>query len=444
MRYLPHTEEDIRPMLATVGRGSLDELFAEIPADCRRDGDMDLPQPLTEWQLLDHMEELDSMMAPQRQLKVLFGAGSYDHHIPEIVRQLSSRSEFLTAYTPYQPEIAQGTLQGIFEYQTLTARLLGMEVANSSMYDGASALAEALLMGLRISKKKSKVAISLAIHPHYREVVKTYFQATDFEIVELPVNVDGSTDWSLLARTDDLAAAAVQSPNFFGVVEDLQGFAESVHEVNGIAVSCFTEPFTYGIYKNPGEAGMDIVCGEGQSFGLARSYGGAGLGMFGCLQKYVRAMPGRLVGQTVDMDGKRGFVLTLNTREQHIRREKATSNICSNQGICALTAGIYMAAMGGTGLRHLAGINFDKAEYFKRQLRRLGAKVSDQPTFNEFVATFDRDIEPARNRLKEKNILAGLDLSPWYPDRRGSYLFGVTEKTTKDTMDLVAEEVRNG
>jgi glycine dehydrogenase subunit 1 len=443
MRYLPHTDEEIREMLGVVGKESLEELFCSIPPDCRFEGVLPLPPALNEWNLDAHFRKLAGMMDVDQNFKVLIGAGSYHHHIPEIIRALSSRSEFLTAYTPYQPEISQGTLQGIFEYQTLTARLLGMDVANASMYDGASALAEALLMGLRIAKKKRKVAVSRAIHPHYRQVAKTYLQATDFELLELPFLEDGRTDLSELANRDDIAAVAVQSPNFFGVVEDLTAAGKAIHEAGALFIGCFTEPLAYGLLKNPGQCGADIVCGEGQSFGLARSFGGAGLGMFACREEFTRSIPGRLVGETVDLDGRRGFVLTLATREQHIRREKATSNICTNQGLCALTAAMYMASLGGSGLRELARLNFDKSEYLKGELQKAGGKaVFVAPTFNEFVMAFDNDFQPAYRRLLEKRIVAGLELGRYYPELAGRYLFCVTETASREDLDEVIREVR--
>jgi glycine dehydrogenase subunit 1 len=442
MRYLPHTDEEIREMLEVVGRKSLDELFCSVPDECRYEGTMDLPQPLNEWALTDHAGELADTMTVTDKHKVLIGAGSYHHHIPETIRTLAGRSEFLTAYTPYQPEIAQGTLQGIFEYQTLTARLLGMDVANASIYDGASALAEALLMGLRIAKKKKTVAISSAIHPHYRQVVATYLEPTDYRLVELPVGADGRTDLAGLGGIDDLAAVAVQSPNFFGVIEDLETAGETIHQAGALFITCFTEPLAYGLLKNPGQCGADIVCGEGQSFGMSRTFGGPGLGMFGCRDKFVRNIPGRLVGETRDVDGKRGFVLTLSTREQHIRREKATSNICSNQGICTLIAAMYMSSLGGSGLRELAKLNYDKAEYFKSELSKKGAKVIfDSPTFNEFVVEFSDDFQPVYSRLLEKKIVAGLDLGRFYPDLAGKYLFCATETVAKEVIDIVVSEV---
>ena len=278
MRYLPHTEEEIAEMLAVTGQQSVDELFAHIPEDLRYQGEIDIPGPLSEWELTAHLESLGQSMFTGSSRAVLIGAGSYHHHIPEIVRSLSGRSEFLTSYTPYQPEMAQGTLQGIFEFQTLTARLLGTEVANASMYDGASALAEALLMAIRIAKKKRTVAMSSAIHPHYREVVRTYLAPGPFEIIELPFGADGRTDLSSLAEIEDLAGVALQSPNFFGVVEDHGAAAELVHDCGALYIACFSEPLNFGLYKNPGSFGADIVCGEGQSFGMNQSYGGGRAG----------------------------------------------------------------------------------------------------------------------------------------------------------------------
>ncbi|WP_136795305.1 aminomethyl-transferring glycine dehydrogenase subunit GcvPA [Desulfosediminicola ganghwensis] len=442
MRYLPHTEEEISEMLTAVGKETLDDLFCTIPPDCRRDDEIALPQAMTEWQLDAHMTEIGNMLEVTPQHKVLVGAGSYHHYIPEMIRALASRSEFLTAYTPYQPEMAQGTLQGIYEYQTLTARLLGMDVANASIYDGAASLAEALLMGLRIKKKKKKVAVSKGIHPHHRQVVRTYLQATEFEIVELPIGDDGRTDLSLLEGVDDLAAVAIQSPNFLGVIEDLSGAGEKIHAIDAIYIASFTEALAFGLIKNPGECGADIVCGEGQSMGLNRSFGGPGLGMFACREKLTRNMPGRLVGETVDRDGKRGFVLTLATREQHIRREKATSNICSNQGVCAMMAGMFMATLGGTGLRELARLNHSKAEYLKAELKKAGAEiVFDSPTFNEFLVRFSFDFEPVYEKLFERGFVAGINVGKYYPQYKGCYLFCATETVTREDIDAVIQEV---
>jgi glycine dehydrogenase subunit 1 len=442
MRYLPHTDDEIRDMLAVIGRSSLDELFCSVPDGCRYQGEMALPEAMDEWQLTEHMAKLSAAMQVDQHAKVLIGAGSYHHHIPETIRAIMSRSELLTAYTPYQPEMAQGTLQGIYEYQTLTSRLLGMDVANASIYDGASALAEGMLMGLRMAKKKARVAVSSAVHPHYRQVVKSYLEPTCYEMVELPVGPDGRTDVSGLAAIGDVAAVAIQSPNFFGVIEDLEGLGRMVHGAGAVLVATFTEALAYGLLKSPGACGADIACGEGQSFGMPRSFGGAALGMFACRNEFVRNMPGRLVGQTKDLEGKRGFVLTLSTREQHIRREKATSNICSNQGICTLIAAMYMASLGASGLAELARLNHSKAEYLKEGLLAAGARiVFNAPTFNEFVVEFPGDFRPAYQRLLAQKIVAGLELGRFYAEHANRYLFCVTETTGREILDAIVAEV---
>lgn len=441
MRYLPHTPEDIQAMLAATGHQQLEDFFDHIPEECRFQADIDIPGPLSEWALADHFTDLANTDNSPGSNSTLLGAGNYYHHIPAIVPALADRSEFLTAYTPYQPEMSQGTLQAIFEYQTLTARLLGMEVANASMYDGASALAEALLMALRIKKKKNTLALSKAIHPHYRQVVASYLQASDFTVIELDITATGRTDLSGLSGMDDLAAVALQSPNFFGVLEDLTAAGEQIHQTDALFVSCFTEPFAFGLVKSPGTCGADIVCGEGQSFGMAPGFGGPGLGMFASRTKFQRNLPGRLVGETVDIEGKRGYVLTLSTREQHIRREKATSNICSNQGHCALTAAVYMATLGGTGLRKISRLNRDKAHYLKEGLIKKGATpIYTGPTFNEFALTFSADFTPVRQRLLDRNIIAGLDISRFYPQHANAFLFCVTETASKTVLDAVIEE----
>ncbi|MBW2481723.1 MAG: aminomethyl-transferring glycine dehydrogenase subunit GcvPA [Deltaproteobacteria bacterium] len=442
MRYLPQTHEDIEKMLQVVGVDSLEDLFSSIPADCRRKEALNLPEALTEWELNRHMEDAAGTMGSAPGYKVFLGAGSYNHHIPEIVRQLLNRSEVYTAYTPYQPEISQGTLQAIYEYQTLVSRLLGMEVTNASMYDGASALAEALLMAVRVSRRR-KVAVSRAVHPLYRRVVQTYFAPTGYEVTEIPFQPDGRTDLARLDNLDELAAVAVQSPNFFGCIEDLEAVGARVHsDDKTLFVTAFSEPIAYGILKRPGDCGADIACGEGQSFGIPQSFGGPGLGMFTSLKKYVRNMPGRLIGKTVDREGRTGFVLTLATREQHIRRERATSNICSNQGLCATAAVMYMAALGGTGIRELAQLNHDKAAYLKSALQAAGLAAPFQaPVFNEFVVKFPPGFKDTHAQLLEKKIVAGLPLAPYYPELEDHYLFCATETATREDMDALIKEV---
>lgn len=441
MRYLPHTDQEIASMLRVVGAKHLDDLFASVPQSCRRTRGMQLPEPLSEWDLNRLMQELSGTVAAPPHYAVYAGAGSYEHYIPQAVPYLLSRSEFVTAYTPYQPEMSQGTLQAIFEYQTLSSRLLGMEVSNASMYDGASALAEAVLMALRITKKR-QVALSRSIHPHFRKVVQTYLAPTDNEIIELPYLPDGRTDLSGLSGLTDLAALALQSPNFFGVIEDLKVSAQTAHDRGALAVTTFTEPLAYGILKSPGELGADIAAGEGQSLGIPQSFGGPGLGIFTTRMSYVRNMPGRLVGKTVDAAGRQGFVLTLSTREQHIRREKATSNICTNNSLCAVAATMYLACLGASGIRELAQLNHDKAEYLKRQLGRAGCKIAfGSPTFNEFVLEMPPAFGEIFNRLLEKKILAGIPLEPYYPELKNHRLFCVTETKSKQDMDRLVKEI---
>ena len=438
MRYLPHTPEEIREMLAAVGIDGLDALFSPIPAGCRRSEEMDLPAPLTEWELTEQMTAISNAVAVPPEYRLFIGAGSYDHHIPASVSYLLSRSEFVTSYTPYQPEMSQGTLQAIFEYQTLVSRLLGMEVANASIYDGASALAEALLMAIRITRR-NRVAISAAVHPLYRAVVRTYLRATGFDILELPVTENGVTDIAPIEQCEDLAAVAVQSPNFFGCIENLRTAADCAHAGESLFIASFTEPLAYGLLKSPGSQGADIACGEGQSLGIPRSFGGPALGLFAGKLKYVRNMPGRLVGQTVDTEGKRGFVLTLSTREQHIRREKATSNICTNNSLCALAAAMYMASIGGTGLKQLAKLNYDKCAYLKTALAASGLEVPFAgPHFNELVVKFSGDTYP---RLLDKKIVAGLPLQRYYPELADHYLLCVTETTKREEIDELVKEL---
>ncbi len=428
-------------MLEVVGVDNLDDLFSTVPEDCRLNGDLNLPEQLSEWELNDHMEALSHSMAVSPEYKVFMGAGSYEHFIPASISYLLGRSEFVTSYTPYQPEMSQGTLQAIYEYQTLAVRLLGMEVATASHYDGATALAESLLMAIRVTRR-SKVAISGLIHPLYRRVVQTYFEPTGYEVVELDYLNHGVTDIAGLDEMDDLAAVAIQSPNFFGCIENLQAIGEKVREKEALFIVSFTEALAYGLLKNPGSQGADIVCGEGQSLGIPRSFGGPALGMLASRKKYMRSLPGRLIGQTKDLDGKRGFVLTLATREQHIRREKATSNICTNNSLCALAAAMYMASVGGTGIRELASLNHDKAEYLKSELKKAGFKIRfDSPTFNEFVVEFHKGFEATYRRLLEKKIVAGLSLAPYYPELANHYLLCVTETRSREDMDALVSSL---
>jgi len=441
LRFLPHTAKEITAMCQAVGVKTPADLFATLPADCRFEKPIDLPAALTEWELNDHMDALAKHMADPSTYTLFLGAGRYRHHIPAAVSQLAARSEFVTAYTPYQPEISQGTLQAIYEYQTLCARLLGTDVATASHYDGASALAEALLMALRVTKQK-KVALSNAIHPFYRQVVETYFKPTAYDIIKLPYLKDGSTDLKPLDNVTDLAAVAVQSPNFFGCIEDIAAVAELAHQKQALCVSAFTEALAFGLIKSPGSQGADIVCGEGQSLGIAPSFGGAGLGMLASSTKFLRQLPGRLVGKTKDIDGRRGFVLTLATREQHIRRERATSNICTNNSLCAVTAAIYMAAAGQKGMTELAQLNHDKTEYLKSKLAEKGFEiVFSRPTFNEFTVKFPAGFKKKHEQLAANNVIAGLPLDPYYPELVEHALLCVTETISKADMDNLVKEL---
>jgi glycine dehydrogenase subunit 1 len=437
-RYIPHTEEDIQKMLQTIGMKEVEDLLESIPRKYRLSGPLNLPEPLPEPDLLRHFQELQSPIYSS-----FLGAGAYSHFIPSVVSALTSRSEFYTAYTPYQPEISQGTLQAIFEYQTLMCQLTGMEVSNASLYDGASSLAEAVLMAGRITKRK-RVLLSEAVNPEYRKVIQTYINPDDQEIILIPyVEEEGRTDTKALFDLLDGEAGAVviQSPNFFGVIEDLHPIAEKAHENGGLMIVGFSEAIAYGILRPPGAIGADIVSGEGQSLGIPLSFGGPYLGIFTTRERLVRNMPGRLVGETVDLEGKRGFVLTLATREQHIRRERATSNICTNEGLCALMATVFLSCLGKEGLRELAVMNLSKKEYAKKlafQIPHCKSAFSS-PTFNEFVLRIGGKPEKVLEKLKEKRILGGLSLTKFFPELHHDILITVTEMNTKKEIDRWAE-----
>jgi glycine dehydrogenase subunit 1 len=447
MRYLPHTEEDIRQMLDAIGVKNLDDLFVEIPAALRLNRPIDLPEPLSEAELLRQLSRMTAEHAAAPVFSSFLGGGAYNHFIPAVVDQLASRSEFYTAYTPYQPEISQGTLQAIFEYQTLICQLTGMDVANASMYDGASACAEAVLMSARATRRK-KVLLSEGLHPEYRQTVKTYCSYLEMELVEVPLAADGRTDLS--AATElidaDCAALVVGYPNFFGCIEDLKTLGEKVHAEGAMLVTAVQEPVALGLLKSPGELGADIVIGEGQSLGLPVSFGGPGIGFFAARQKVVRSMPGRLIGETVDADGHRGFVLTLATREQHIRREKATSNICSNQGLCALMVTIYLSLLGKQGLRELAGQNLAKAAYARQQIAALqGFSLPfTAPGFNEFVVETGLPVAPLLEKLATEKILAGIPLAKFYPGMDNRFLVCVTEQNSREEIDALVAALQGG
>src|ERR687887_214893 len=372
MRYIPNTDADRQAMLEAMGLSSIEELFKSIPHDLRLARPLDIPTPLSEQEVLRHMRTLARRNADVEDYVSFLGAGAYHHFIPSIVPVLTSRGEFMTAYTPYQPEMAQGTLQALYEYQTLICQLTDLEVANASLYDGSTGLAEAVLMARRLTQRDD-VLISAAVHPEYRAVLRTYLQNLGKQAHAIPVDDDGRTPLPRVKRglSPQTACVVVQSPNFFGVVEDLTGFADAVHHEGVLLVQVVAEPVSLGLLKPPGAWGADIAVGEGQAFGNALSYGGPYLGFFATRDQYVRQMPGRLAGETVDTEGRRGYVLALSTREQHIRREKATSNICTNEGLCALAATIHLCALGKVGLRQLALLNVQRATYAQQQLAAI-------------------------------------------------------------------------
>jgi len=444
MRYLPHTREDIESMLEVTGLDSLDDLFNSIPDDLKTKEGIDIPESLSEWELNAHMEELASANIACKDYRCFIGAGSYDHYIPAIIPYLISRSEFMTAYTPYQPEVSQGTLQGIYEFQTMVTELLGMDIATASHYDCGTALAEAALIALRKNRKANKIAISSLTHPSHRQIIHTYISPAGYEIVEIPYTKDGLTDVDALESMDDIAGIAVQSPNFFGNIEDLKAFKAVAVAKKVMFITSFTEALAYGLLKNPGSVGADIVAGEGQSLGISKSFGGPGLGLLAGSKKQMRNLPGRLIGKTSDANGDQGFVLTLATREQHIRREKASSNICSNNGLNAMTAAMYLATVGKIGIREIAQQNHDKAEYLKERLEASGFESAFQtPFFNEFVMKVPDGFKQKRaDLINDKCIFAGIDLEPFYPELKQHYLFCATETASKSDIDQLVKEVQ--
>ncbi len=429
-------------MLEIVGLKSADELFRSIPANVQLNRPLKITEPLAESEVIGAMEDLAAKNPASRKPSFL-GAGVYSHFSPTIVDHLIQRSEFFTSYTPYQPEISQGTLQYIFEFQTLIAQLTGMDVANASMYDGSTATAEAVLMAQRVTRR-DKFLIAETVHPEYEEVTKTYTQHgnSTFETIGFDKSTGRVLDTDLNKLDDKTAALVVQSPNFFGCVEDLQVLAEQAHAVGALLVVVVTEAISFGLLKTPGECGADIVVGEGQSFGIPMSFGGPHLGLFACKEKYLRNIPGRLVGIAYDKNGNRGFVLTLATREQHIRREKATSNICTNQGLIALAATIYMEAMGKKGLQEVALQNAQKSAYAKKQIAGIEGFLIpfSSPTFNEFVVRAPQNASELLESIRtEKGIVGGLALSKYYAGSDNDFLVCVTETNTKAQIDdLVA------
>jgi glycine dehydrogenase subunit 1 len=441
MRYLPNSPSDRAEMLKAAGRQSIEELFAQIPEELRLRGRLNLPDPLSEQELLEFFREMAGQSS--REYTSLLGAGAYAHYRPVAIDALLSRGEFFTAYTPYQAEIAQGTLQAMFEFQTLMTQLTGMDVANASLYDGSTATLEAVLMALRVSKRH-RVVLARTVHPEHRQVLETYVRHQGFALAEVPYSATGQVDLEKLpsAVNAETAAVVIQSPNFFGTLERTQPIAELAHRQGALLVVSVTEPLSLGIVKPPGDA--DIVCGETQSFGNPVSFGGPYAGFLAAKEKFVRQMPGRLIGQTVDSEGRRGFVLTLATREQHIRREKATSNICTNQSLCALAATIHLCLLGKKGLKALAEQNLSKAHYAARQLRAIPGVETPftGPHFNEFVVKAPQNAEGLLAELLKEKIIGGLHLARFYPELKNHLLVCVTETTSKAAIDRMVDVYR--
>jgi glycine dehydrogenase subunit 1 len=436
MSYVPNTDQDRKKMLETLGFSSTEELFADVPEKVKLKKPLALPFPLSEPELLEELKEYSNKNTGREKLISFLGAGSYNHFIPSLVKHITSRSEFYTAYTPYQPEISQGVLQSIFEYQSLICRLTGMDVANASMYDGATALAEAASLAIHYSNRK-EIVVSGAVHPHYLEVLRTYATGAGWEIKEIPFDNALTTQDPLGLVSEKTAAVILAQPNFFGSIENVSGLADKIN-AKGALLIVSVDPISLGLLSPPGAYGTDIVTGEGQALGSPVNFGGPGLGIFAVKQDLMRLIPGRLVGQTVDTDGKRGFVLTLQGREQHIRREKAFSNICSNEALLALAACVYLSAMGKQGLKRVAELCLQKASYLKKL---LGHPVQSH-TFKEFVVRLKKPAKEVNAALLKENIIGGLDLGRCYPELKDHLLICVTEVLAKKDLEKFAAKIR--
>ena len=444
MRYLPRTPADRAEMLGVIGAASVDDLFSDVPAEVRLSGPIaGLPNHASEMAVERHMTALAGKNLSAGAAPFFLGAGAYRHHIPASVDHLIQRGEFLTAYTPYQPEIAQGTLQVLFEFQTQVARLLGTDIANASMYDGSTACWEAIVMATRVTRRK-KAVLSGGVHPHYVASVQTMAHFTGETIdARAPLLDAAPDDAAVIAAIDgETACAVVQYPDILGRIPDLAAIAEKAQAAGALLIVVVTEPVALGLLEAPGHLGADIVVGEGQSLGVGLQFGGPYLGLFGCREKFVRQMPGRLCGETVDADGKRGFVLTLSTREQHIRREKATSNICTNSGLCALAFSIHMSLLGGEGLARLAAVNHAKAQVLAARLARVpSVSVLNEAYFNELTVILPGDARDVVRRLADAGVLGGVSLGRLYPNEAGLHrglLVTATETTTDEDIEALA------
>lgn len=444
MRYTQLTPADITHMLSRIGVRSIEELFRDVPTANRLKRPLDLPQAMSELELLSHLDALTRRNHGCDEHVCFLGGGAYDHFIPTVVDALAGQSEFVTAYTPYQAEASQGSLQAFYEYQTMICELTGMDVSNASLYDGASAAAEAAMMARSITGKR-RLIVPAAVHPDTRAVLATYVQNLPIDLVVVPTP-EGRTDVEELRRhiDGDTAAVLIQSPNFFGIVETLAPVTAAIHEAGGLLIAS-VDPISCGLLKPPGACGADIVVGEGQPLGIPLSFGGPYLGFMACREEFLRKMPGRLVGATKDKEGRRGFCLTLQTREQHIRRERATSNVCTNQGLLALRATMYLSAMGKNGVAKAASLCLDKAHYAADRIAGLegfGLRFAG-PFFKEFVVRTKKDVSKVLEHARERGILAGLALGRWFPELNDCFLVAVTEKRTKAEIDTLAEALSN-
>lgn len=433
--YIPHTDEEIQKMLHTIGVQRIDDLYKDVPITVK---ELNIPDGLDEFTVVSLLKSLADQNKVIEKSKIFMGAGIYAHYIPQVVKSLASRPEFVTAYTPYQAEVSQGTLQALFEYQTMICELTGMEVANSSMYDGASALAEAILMAHRINGRH-RVLISKAVHPEYFQTSLTYASAQKLVFEKIPLDNFGRTNVDALKKlvNDDTCTVVVQYPNFFGIIEDLKLIRENIKDAVFIVV---TEPFSLSVLEPPSSFGADIVVGDGQPLGICMNYGGPTVGFLATLEKHVRKMPGRLIGETTDVDGNKGYVMILQTREQHIRREKATSNICTNHALMAVTNAIFMSIMGPNGLRQVAQQSYSNAHYFADKLKQKGFRLLfDGPFFNEFAVRFTQDYDSRWRKIFEYGILGPLPLGWYFEEYSDCGLACATEVNTKQSIDSFVE-----
>jgi glycine dehydrogenase subunit 1 len=443
MNFVPNTDLDRKEMMEFLGISSISDLFSDVKKEIVLGRPMNLPAPLSEPEISQHMKGMARSCKEIDGCSNFLGAGTYNHFIPSVVSHLGLRGEFLTSYTPYQAEMSQGTLQSIFEFQSLMCELTKMDVANASMYDGASALAEASIMASKI-KKKRKIVVSKGVHPEYRQVLRTYANGYGLDIIEVEVK-DGLTDYEDLEKrlNGEVAATAIQSPNFFGCIEDQLKIGNIAHEKDSLAISCVVEPISMGLLKPPGELGADIVVGEGQALGNPVSFGGPHLGFITTRSEFLKKIPGRIAGLTVDKKGEEGFILTLQTREQHVRRERATSNICTNQAACALNATIYLALLGKKGLSQIAEICAQRAHYVHKKIIEIEGfePLFSAPFFNEFAIKCPKPAKKINSELIKNNIIGGFDLGRFYPELSDCMMIAITENHGKAALDALVKNL---